>query len=443
MDVTVSPIQKSQIEFSVTVPFEEFEPSVKRAALLISEERDFEGFRKGKAPYEIVKKEIGEHAIYERAADVAVRRTYPDALKTALERLANKTETPGKNQTPIGHPEITITKLAPGNELLYTAKVFLLPEVRLPDYRAIAARTQKKEKKDIVVTDSEISRAIDWLRESRTKEIAVVRPAREGDAVDIDFEIRAGKTAIDGGNSHNHPLVIGQKKFIPGFEDHLVGMASGDTKEFTLLVPESWHDENIRGKTLDVRASMKQVRERAVPDFTDEFARALGTFQTKEELRENVRQGLTQERKEKERERIRMQIIEDIAASAEIDVPDLLIEAEIDKMLAELKSGAEQMGMKWDDYLANIKKTVAELRTDWRTEAEKRVLVAFTLREIAAKESIEPSEEDVGRGANEFLARYKTVHEAEKEIDPETLREYTRGVLRNEKVFEFLENINQ
>ncbi|MEK7076849.1 MAG: trigger factor, partial [Patescibacteria group bacterium] len=389
MDITVSPIEKSQIEFSVTVPFEEFEPSVKRAALLISEERDFEGFRKGRAPYEIVKKEIGEHRIYERAADVAVRRTYPDALQTALARTRKE---PEKNRTPIGHPEITITKLAPGNELLYKAKISLLPEVRLPDYAKIAASTQRKEKKDIVVTDAEISRAIDWLRESRTKEIAVERPAQDGDAVEIDFEIRSGSVLIDGGNSHNHPLVIGQKKFIPGFEDHLIGMAAGEKKEFTLVVPESWHDENIRGKTLDVRASLKRVRERAVPDFTYEFARALGQFDTKEKLIENVRQGLTQERKEKERERIRMQIIKNIATSATIDIPDLLIEAELDKMFTELKSGIEQMGMKWDEYLANIKKTVAELRTDWRTEADTRARVALTLREIAARELIELTE---------------------------------------------------
>ena len=440
MNVAVSPVHKSQIEFSVTVPFEEFEAHAKRAATLISEERDFEGFRKGKAPYEIVKKEIGEQAIYERAAELAVRRTYPDALQTALARAR---EEPGKNRTPIGHPEITITKLAPKNELLYKATVSLLPEVGLPDYAKIATRTRKKEKKDVVVTDSEISRAIDWLRESRTKEIAVMRPAREGDAVDIDFEIRSSNNVIDGGNSHNHPLVIGQKKFIPGFEDHLIGMATGTEKKFTLVVPESWHDGNLRGKTLDVSASMKHVRERAVPDFTDEFARGLGTFKTKEELTENVRQGLTQERREKERERIRMQIIKDIAISATIDIPDLLIEAELDKMFTELKSGIEQMGMKWDEYLANIKKTVAELRTDWRTEADTRARVALTLREIAARESIEPPEEDVAARANEFLTRYKTIREAEKEIDPDALREYTRGVLRNEKVFEFLEGINE
>ncbi len=440
MDVTVSPIEKSQIEFLVTVPFEEFEAHAKRAAALISEERDFEGFRKGKAPYEIVKKEVGEHLIYERAAELAVRRTYPDALQTALARRA---EEPEKNRIPIGHPEITITKLAPKNELLYKAKVSLLPEVGLPDYAKIAARTRQKEKKDIAITDAEISRAIDWLRESRTKETAVSRPAQDGDAVEIDFEIRSGSALINGGNSHNHPLVIGQKKFIPGFEDHLIGMAPGTKKEFTLVVPESWHDGNIRGKTLGVRASMRTVRERAIPDLTDEFVRDLGQFETKEKLIENVRQGLTQERREKERERIRMQIIKNIAISATIDIPDLLLEAELDKMFTELKSGIEQMGMKWDEYLSNIKKTVAELRTDWRTEADTRARVALTLREIAARKSIDPSENDVTARANEFLARYKTTQEAEKEIDPETLREYTRGVLRNEKVFEFLEGINE
>ena len=140
MNVSASPIKKSEILFEVVVPHEEFEPFAKRAAILLSEERDFEGFRKGKVPYEIVKKAVGEQAIYERAADLAVRKMYGDALREALQKSPHD---PEKEETPIWHPEITVTKVAPGNELQFKAKVSLMPHVSLPDYKALAREIKK------------------------------------------------------------------------------------------------------------------------------------------------------------------------------------------------------------------------------------------------------------------------------------------------------------
>lgn len=437
MNVSASPIKKSELEFDVAVPHEEFEPYAKRAAARISEERDFEGFRKGKAPYEIVKKTVGEQAIYERAADLAVRAMYGDALREALQKSQID---PEKNETPIGHPEITITKVAPGNELQFKAKVSLMPSVPLPDYRAIARETKTRETKDVSVKEEEVAAAIDWLLDSRATEIAVSRPAQNGDRVEIDFEIRRGGVKIENGESRNHPLVIGKGKFIPGFEENLIGMAKGETKSFTLVVPDSWRDAALRGNALDITATMKEVRERTTPALTDEFAKSVGAYESKEKLLESVRAGLLEERLAKEKERIRMRIIEEITGKTTLEIPNLLIELELNKMEDELKSGVTQMGMKWDEYLLHIKKDSAGLRADWRTEAEKRARIALVLREIASKEHIAPSEEEIQARANEFLARYKTTQDAEKEIDPDTLKEYTRGVLRNEKVFEFLES---
>ena len=138
-----------------------------------------------------------------------------------------------------------------------------------------------------------------------------------------------------------------------------------------------------------------------------------------------------------------MRIIEDIAHASAIAIPGLLTESELDKMLGELKSGVDSMGMKWEDYLLHIKKTPEELRQEWRPEGEKRVRIALALKEIAEKEHIAPTEEEIKMKTDDYLSRFKSAKDAEKDIDPETLREYTKGVLRNEKVFEFLERINE
>lgn len=349
MEFSTQKLPKSEIEISVTLLFPEFEPHVKKAAVLISEETEIEGFRKGKAPYDIVKNKFGEHAIYEKAAEIAVRATYP----RVVEQLTTDDKQPATPFIPIGRPEITVTKLAPGNELQYKAKVALLPEVKLPDYKSIAARV-KKEKKEVSVSDEELEKTLTWVRESR---------------------------------------------------------ATGEGEE------------------------------RKVPELTDDFAKGLGDFPTVDALKSNVRDGLKSEKEEREKERIRVRILEEIAKNLKIEVPDVLVEAELEKMFEELKSGVGSMGMKWEDYLTHIKKTPDELRSGWREDAVKRVRAGLVLREIAKCEKIEPSAEEIEVRANQFLSQYKSAKETEKSVDVASLQEYTKGILRNEKVFELLEKV--
>ena len=158
-------------------------------------------------------------------------------------------------------------------------------------------------------------------------------------------------------------------------------------------------------------------------------------------MKKNIHEGIADEKKEKEKQRIRIMIIDEIAKGAEMEVADVLIASEIEKMLAELKSGVEQMGMQWEDYLQHIKKTIEELKAGWQDEAMRRVRVALCLREIANREKIEPAPEEIEDAANKYLQQFLAPEKAEKEINPDDLRDYARGVLRNEKVFEFLENV--
>ena len=436
MNFTITPLPKSEAEIEVILPFSEFEPHLKRAAVAISERVEIEGFRKGKAPYDVVKNKVGEAVIYDGAAELAVRRTYPEVV-TGIREQEQETK---KDFTPIGRPEITVTKLAPGNEFAYKIKLALLPAVTLPDYKSIAQKIGAK-KEESSVDDEEVEKAVQWLRESRTTLVTVSRKAQKGDRVEVDFQIRHDGVKIEGGESRNHPLILGEHRFLPGFEDELTGLEAGEKKEFTLVAPADWRDKNFAGKPLDFSAEMKLVQERRVPELTDEFAKNLGNFASADALRQNVREGLAAEKKEKETQRIRATIIEDIASRATMEIPEVLVAGELEKMFTEMKSSVEQMGMKWEDYLLHIKKTPQELETEWRGEAEKRVRVALCLRAIATAEHIEPTEEEIAARSTQTLQQYQTSDDAAKNIDPNELKEYTRGILKNEKVFEFLEGI--
>lgn len=438
MDHTLTKLPKSEIQIEVSLSFSEFEPFITKAVSKISEEGTFEGFRKGKAPLEVVKARIGEALIYEQAAELAIRKTYPDILAKALQE--SRKEEKEDDFIPIGQPEVTVTKLAPKNEFCYKVKLALLPEVFLPDFREIARRV-RATKKDVSVEDREVENTLEWLRESRVLLLTVERPAERGDRVEIDFEVRSGDVKIAGGDSKNHPVVIGQGKFIPGFEDKLIGMRKGEEKEFTLQVPPEWHEKSLAGKVIECRVSVKLVQVRNIPDLSDEFAKAIGNFSSLDSLRSSIREGIRREKEAKETERARMAMIEEIAAHSKFETPDVLITSELQKMVEELKSGIAGMGMKWEDYLLHVKKTEEALRSEWSKEAERRVRVGLVLRKIVKRENIEVSQEEVEARYNEELRQFQAQKEAGKKIDPESLREYTKGVLKNEKVFEFLEKI--
>lgn len=459
MEYSLKELLKSEVELSVSIPFNEFESQVKKAAVLISEEIEIEGFRKGKSPYGVVKQKVGELAIYEKAADLAIRESH----RKLTEQLFHEGKF-SKEFPPVGRPEITVTKLAPGNDLCYKIKFAVLPQVKLPDYISIAGRLCKERKK-ISVSDGDVTKAIDWMRESRAPLVTVERPARLGDRVELDFEVRHGGVKIEGGESRNHPLVLGKGKFLPGFEEALMGMHRGEEKNFIIKVPENWHEKNIVGKSLDVKVAVKLVQELQLSDLTDDFAKNVGSFPTMDALRTSVREGIAQEKKEKEKERMRVLIIEEIAKEAVMEVPDVLRESELDRMFEEFKSGIGGTGIKWEDYLLHIhpvrsqtpeasadasvahrtsngvKKAEEMLRVGWKDEAGKRVRIALCLREIARVNNIESGEEEIKARADQFLAQFKSADRAEGAIDAERLREYTKGVLRDEKVFEFLEKI--
>ncbi len=427
-------LEHSEVEIKITLPFAEFEPHIKRASVLISEEIEIDGFRRGRAPYDAVRSYVGESAIYERAADSAVRKTWTNVF----DRMTHTGELSAENPL-IGRPEVSVTKLTPGNELQFTVKSAALPPVKLPLYRTIAQRIYG-EKREISVDEKEVNDALNWLCDSRTKLITVNREVKNGDRVEVDFEMRQGGVKIKNGESHNHPLILGQGKFLPGFEEAITGMKAGEKKEFALEIPKDWHEKTLAGKAFDFSVKMGLIQERHTPEAMDEFAKSMGDFDSLDALRANIREGLLIEKMEKEDQRIQSLIIENIAKEAEIDAPKMLVESEIEKMGEEMKSNIAQFGMKWEDYLLHIKKTEGDLRKDWQEDAGRRVRVALCLRAIANQERVTVSEEEIKEKTEKYLQRRASAHEAEKAIDSSAVGEYIRGILRNEKVFALLKS---
>jgi trigger factor len=418
MDVKLNRISPNQIELEIEIPIPQMENCFQLAARELSKDMKIDGFRPGKVPVEIVEREKGSQKLYDQAANLAIRKTLPEAiLGLPAGKAGNKIEI-------VGQPDIVVIQIARGNPMKYKATSWTIPEVELGKYKELRVK-----RKELRVKQEEIDKSLEHLQKSRTKLVTVNRPAKFGDRVEIDFVTRSSGIKVEGGESKNHPLIIGESRFIPGFEKELEGMKSEEEKSFTLRVPKDWPQKNLAGRILDFQVKTNLIQQRNIPELSDEFAKSLGNFDSLNQLKQNIKEGLIQEKELREKERIRMELIEKVAQNSKMDIPEALINIELDKMVNELRGSVENIDLGFDKYLQGIKKTVDDLKKEWRSQAEKRVRISLVLREIAKKEKIEISDKEV----------VERIDEAEKNIDNSALKEYTKGVIRNEKVFQLLE----
>lgn len=422
----IKKLPKSQIEIHMVISAAELDKFLEAAMEDLGKDLKIDGFRPGKAPHNIVEQKIGAEKILAHGAEKAVKKTYVDAIK--------------KNEIDaIGEPKITITKIAKGNDLEYKAVVSVMPKVTLGNYRKEVLKVKKDEKSK--VSPEKIEEELKTLAKSRAKLITVAKPAKKGDRLEIDFEVSMDKKAIEGGVSKNHPLTIGESYFIPGFEENLIGLKENETKEFELKFPDDYHKKDLAGKPAKFRVKINLVQEKQIPEINDEFAKSLGNFSDLHKLRENFKEGMEKELEQKNHDQWRTDAIEKIVSISEMEVPDLLLEGELDKMMAEFEQNIAQMGMDMQTYLENIKKSKEDLRKSWNETGEKRVKAAMVLREIANAEEIKVEAQEIEEEMNKVLAHYKSVPDMEKNVDMERLHNYVQGVLTNEKVFKFLESL--
>ena len=423
MKSDVKKIEKSQVQISVELTWLELGPYLKKAAEKISKESKIEGFRPGKAPYEIIKQKFGEMAILNEAVDDIISKTYYQILKEN-EIMA------------IGQPEVKVEKVAPENDFSYTATVPVLPKVKIGDIGSI-----KLEKKKVQVKAGEVEKVIDDIRKMRAKQTPVERPAQKGDVCEVDFDIFMDKVPLENGQYKKFPVTLGENKFIPGFEEQITGMKKNDAKEFELKFPDDYFEKKLAGKTCEFKVKCLEVSEVELAEINDEFAKEIsgGKFNTVKELKENVEKNILQDEQMKEDQRLEIEMLEKIVNISEFEeLPEILLHNESHRMVHELEESVSKQGLDFEDYLKSINKTHDDLEKDFAPQAEKRVKTSIIAREIFQEQKIEVTEDEVALEIEEMMKNYPANAEIRKQLEAETYKDYLRNVIGNKKVIDYL-----
>jgi len=425
----IKKLSGSLVEINVTVPWEDWKKYIEPAAEELSRDLKIAGFRPGKAPMAMIEKQVGKERILETAGEKSIQKTYAQIIEE--EKL-----------DVIGAPKAEILKAEEGQALEYKIGSALMPKVVLPDWKDKIKKVNAEYKdKKVEVKEEEIDAELKKLAATRAKLITVNREAKDGDAVVIDFEVKRNGVPIENGTNKNHNLLLGKGAFIPGFEEQLLGMKEGGEKEFELSFPKEYHEKSLAGIPSNFKVKMNLVQDRQIPEVDDAFAKSLGKFESLEEIKANMRTGMTEEKAVKLKEERRAKFIEALVESTEIDLPHVLIHQELRKMLDEFAMEIQQMGLTLDVYFEKMGKTKAEVEKEWEPQAKKRVKAALILEQLAADKEISIPSEKIEEEMNKTLQFYKNVKNTEKNIDMERLYNYTKGMLVNEEVFQMLEKI--
>jgi trigger factor len=422
MEVTVNhKKESSEVELTVTVPSEDFKPFVERALGTLGKNLELKGFRKGKAPANLVMESMGQDRVLHEAMDLALPHFFAEAaVDHAIEVVSR--------------PAISVQEIGMDVPFRFIATVQVVPEITLAEPSTLTVT-----KKDITVTDEQIQQELNHLARSRSTFTDVDRPAQPSDVVTIDFTVRIDGNVIEGGESKNHPVTIGEGRFVPGFEDGLIGMKKGEDKTFPISFPEDYAKKELQGKQAEASAHVHAVQERKLPALDDVFAKTLGKFETIAALTEQLKKNMLEEFTAREDERYAGELAEQLTEKSTFGViPSSLIEHEIDRRMEEFANMLAYQQKTIDQYIVEHETTLASMRENMKESAEKQVRVGLALRALAKKHDLTVSEEEITTEANAQLSRFASIKEASDEIDPDQLREYVASTLKNKKTIELL-----
>lgn len=431
MDIVVKKLPQSKAELSITLAWDEWKKEMDHAAEHMAKDVKIPGFRPGKVPRDVLEKRYGKEALLMEAAEHAVSHSYARALEQ-------------EKVDAIGQPEVKLEAVKEGEPLAYVITTAVMPEVKLAEWKKAvkeANAAHAKKMTALAVEPKEIEDELNRLATMRAKFVTVARPAQLEDSVEVDFEVKQDGVVIEGGKSEKHPLVLGKGVFIPGFEEGIVGMREGEEKTMTLSFPEDYHATHLAGKPAEFAVKLRLVQERQIPAIDDEFAKSLGSFETLEDFKKTLSEGILEEKKHKGKEEGRTAILDALVGKATIEFPEILVAEELNRMTQEFQSQVEMMGIPFEQYLEHSKKSLDDLRKDWDEQAKKRLSAGIILEKLADEDEVEIDSKEVEEEMNNTLQYYKRVKDAEKNIDLERLYASTRGRLRNEKVFEMLEKL--
>ena len=368
----------NQVTFKITVDNDKFEAAITKAYNKNKGKFNIPGFRKGKAPKQIIESQYGKGVFYNDAIDMLFPEVYP----TALDEL---------NIDPINRPDLDIEEISKDNGLVMVINVEVKPEVKLGEYKGIEI-----SKPAYTVNEEEADLRLEEMRNRAARLVDVEDRAIEaGDTAVIDFEGFENGVAFEGGKGENYNLVIGSNTFIPGFEDQLVGKKAGEEVEVNVTFPETYHAENLAGKPANFKVVVKNVQRKELPELNDEFAADTTEFNTLDELKADLRTKLEEEAKNRAEAEMRNSLVEKVSEATELEVPEAMIEAQLDNMMMELNYQLQYQGLQLQQLLEMTGRTIEELKAERREEATKLVKSSLILEAIAKAENVEVSEEEI------------------------------------------------
>ena len=409
----------NEVKLEITVEAEKFDSAIKTVFNKNAKYFNIPGFRKGKAPFHIVEKTYGSQIFYEDAFNEVAGPAYEEAIKE-------------KEIDVVSRPEIDLVQIEKGKDLIFTAVVATKPEVTLGKYKGIQIK-----KVEYNVTDEDVEHELGHMAEKNARLVSVEdRAVESGDITVIDFEGFVDGVAFDGGKAENHELTIGSNTFIPGFEDQIIGMKIEEEKEINVKFPEEYFSANLAGKDAMFKVKLHEIKKKEMPEINDELAKDISEFDTIEELKNSIKEKQEEQNKSRAKYETEDALIKAVCEEAKVEIPAGMIEMEIDRMAQDIETRLSYQGMKLEQYLQMMNKTMEDFRNENKEQAENSVKTRLVLEAVGKDANIEVKEEEISAKIKEMAENYGRKEEDVKD-NPELVK-YVGDSLKTEKTIDFL-----
>ena len=410
----------NEVEFEITIEAEKFEDAIKKVYFKSAKYFNIPGFRKGKAPMQIVEKYYGKEIFYEDAFNEVAG----EALEEAVSE--NKVDI-------VSRPEVDIKQMEKGKDLIFTAVIQTKPEAELGKYKGIEI-----PKIEYNVSEDDINHELEHMQEHNSRLISIEdRPAENGDTVNIDFEGFVDDKAFDNGKAEDYDLELGSNTFIPGFEEQIVGMKIDEEKDIKVTFPEEYYEKSLAGKEATFKIKLHEIKKKELPKLDDEFAKDVSEFDTLKELKDDIKAKKEKQNKDKEKYETEEAIVKALCENVKVDIPSGMIETEVDRMVKDIENRLSYQGIKLDQYLKMVQKTKEDLRKEYEPQAQEGIKSRLAIEAVIKAEKIEATDKEIEDKIKEMAKNYGKEND-EEFLKNENVRNYIKEGIESEKAIDFL-----
>ncbi len=410
----------NEVKLELTVEAEKFDEAIKKVYFKSAKYFNIPGFRKGKAPMNIVEKYYGKEIFYEDAFNELA----PEVIEQAIKENDLKV---------VSRPDIDVTQIGKGQDLIFTAIYQTKPEAELGKYKGIEI-----EKIEYTVTDEDINHELGHLQEHNSRLISIEdRPVEDGDIATIDFEGFVDGTPFEGGKAEDYDLEIGSKSFIAGFEDQIIGMKIDEEKDIKVTFPEEYFSSELAGKEATFKVTVHEIKKKELPELDDEFAKDVSEFDTLDELKKSIKDRLDKEYADRQKYETEEAVINAVVENMKVEIPSGMIETEVDNMIRDIESRLSYQELKLEQYLQMLGKTEEDIRKEYEPQATEAVKSRLMLEAVIKAEKIEANIEEVDEKIKEMAKNYGKEND-EEFLKNENVRNYIEDGIKSEKAVDFL-----